>query len=103
LITAALSVYAAIMSLYPKQRRKKSLDLLHFSDIAKLTESRYRERLKEIFNDYDKLSEAAVKDIYHLSKYILQPKFVWIKASYLIFIVGYIITLAVVVYTKLHL
>jgi hypothetical protein len=94
IITALLSVTAAIFSLYPKRGsnlHKQStirFNPLHFSQIDCLSAEEYMAEMNKNLQDTSKLAELAAFDIYHLATVIVSPKFHWLKRSYFIFLIG---------------
>lgn len=92
IITAILSIMAAMICIYPKRRAGRkpdgTINLLHFGDIAKLKEEEFLDEFLPIYNDLTLLSEAAAKDMHDAARRIIRPKFYWLKLSYLIFFFG---------------
>lgn len=99
IIAAILSITFSIISLYPKSysgKKDNHPNLMHFSQVKEMSEDAYLKLAKEAFADNSKLAEMAALDIYHLSKYVLAPKFFWLKLSYLMFLIGNIIALGII-------
>ena len=95
-LTAILSITAALYSIYPKAYSRMSSKnplLLHFSQIQKLSEFQYLEYMKKALEDTGRLAEMATQDIYYLSTHVLAPKFFWLKISYTIFFIGYLLSI----------
>ncbi len=92
IVTSVLSILTSMICIYPKRKYRNSghrdINLLHFNDIGHLEKDEYMEMFKPVFNDSEKISEAAIYDIYDLSRYSLRPKFMWLKISYGIFALG---------------
>lgn len=104
IITALLSISAAFISLYPKKytgKKDMHSGLLHFSQIQKLSEKRYLDLMNEALQDTSVLAEMASRDLYHISKRILHPKFIWLKVSYALFLGGNIITLFLIAWQSI--
>lgn len=93
-ITALLSITAAIFSLYPKRgsfHKKQNtirFNPLHFSQIEGVSAEDYMNTMNEHMQDTSKLAELAAFDVYHLATNIVAPKFHWLKRSYFIFLIG---------------
>ena len=55
IVTAVLSILAAMMCIYPKRRYRKSghrdINLLHFNDIGHLDKDEFMERFMPVYND----------------------------------------------------
>jgi hypothetical protein len=100
-ITSVLTVFFAILSLYPKSSHTKHdhTNFLHFSDIQKLSEEEYMCEMQSALEDTGKLSEMAVMEIYHLSALVLGPKFKWLKVSYWVFLLGNVGALLSIAYS----
>lgn len=99
IITAVLSILAAMICIYPKRRYRKSgdreLNLLHFNDIGHLNKDDYMNRFKEVLNSPEKLAETVVHDLYDTSRFSILPKYMWLKFSYATFAFGNIIAIIV--------
>ena len=97
IVTAVLSILAAMVCIYPKRRYRKSgdraLNILHFNDIGHMDEQEYKDTILPIIITPNRLAEAAVHDLYDTSKNSIIPKFWWLKLSYGIFACGNIIAL----------
>lgn len=102
-LTAVLSIFAAIMSIYPKRRGGAkpdgSVNLLHFGDIGRMREDEFLKMFNPVFNDNEKLSQEAVKDMHDISRRILLPKYRWLKIAYIIFFCGNVIAISIAVYS----
>lgn len=98
-VTAVLSILAAMICIYPKRRYRKSgdreLNLLHFNDIGHLDKDEYMNRFKSVLDTPDKLAETVVNDLYDTSRYSILPKFMWLKVSYATFAIGNILAIVV--------
>lgn len=91
--TAILSIFAAIVCIYPKRKRYRKgggrdLNLLHFNDIGHMEKQDFLDQLLPAFNDTSKLAEIVVNDLYDTSRYSILPKYVWLKISYALFFFG---------------
>jgi hypothetical protein len=102
LITAMTSILLSIMCIYPKRRggRKPNgtYNHLHFGDIGRMREDQYLQSFMPIFNNRQRLSEEAVKDLHDVSRRIIIPKFHWLKFSYFVFFGGNLIALMFVLH-----
>jgi len=101
IITSVLSILTSMICIYPKRKYRKSshrdINLLHFNDIGHLEKDEFIKMFKPVFNDREKISEAAVNDIYDLSRHSIIPKFMWLKISYGIFAFGNIFAIILAV------
>lgn len=92
IITSALSIWAAIICIYPKRKYRKrgdrELNLLHFNDIGHMDKQEYIDQILPKFNDTSKLAELVIHDLYDTSRYSIVPKFLWLKISYALFGLG---------------
>jgi hypothetical protein len=105
IISAFLCITAAFISLYPKKysgKKEKHAGLLHFSQIQKFSEKRYLDLMNEALQDTSVLAKMASRDLYHISKRILHPKFRWLKISYLIFLSGNFIALILIAWQSMN-
>jgi len=93
ILFAVLSMLFAIISLMPKKfvrKRHKHPDLFHHSHIQTYTEKDYLANMAKLFVDPNEIGRMAAYDIYHMSTYVLKPKFKWLKYSYFTFLLGLI-------------
>ena len=91
IIFAMASACCALLSLLPKRYNAVETcdcQMLHFSGISSLEESDYMERMQAMLHDQERLAAAVTRDIYHISRDILKPKFLWMRISYLLFFAG---------------
>ncbi len=91
IVFALASACCAFLSLLPKRYNAVEncdCQMLHFSGISRFSESDYMERMQAMLNDEDRLAAAVTRDIYHISRDILKPKFLWVRISYLLFFSG---------------
>lgn len=98
LLIAVASIFLAIISIFPRSsygEAKNRENLLHFGSISKLTQEEYLEKFRPIYNDPERLSQIVLEDLHFTSKYILAPKFKWVKLSYITFFVGNLLSLIV--------
>jgi len=73
-------------------------NLLHFSEIAALSEEEFLDEFSPIYNDRGALGQAVIKDIYDVSQCVLAPKFAFLKASYIIFFIGNLVAISTFLY-----
>jgi hypothetical protein len=96
-----LSIWAAIVCIYPKRKYRKQgdreLNLLHFNDIGHMDKDEYLKQMLPRFNDLSKLAELVVNDLYDTSRYSIIPKFLWLKISYSFFGIGNLLAIVFVV------
>lgn len=99
IITAVISILAAIICIYPKRRYRKkgdpNVNLMHFNDIGHMEKDEYIDLFLPKFNNPQKLSEMVVNDIYDTSRYSIIPKLKWLKASYVTFACGNMLAICI--------
>ena len=102
IIACAASMFAAMICIFPKRRAlgkpDGTINPLHFSDVARLSEEEYLAHMTPIYNDPPTLGKVAIKDLHDVASHILRPKFFWLKSSYLIFFFGNLLAIAVEFY-----
>ncbi len=100
-VTAVLSIFAAMVCIYPKRKYRKSghrdLNILHFNDIGHMKQDDFMDQFMPILNDGPKLCETVAKDIYDISRYSMIPKFFWLKISYAVFCFGNLIAIVIAI------
>jgi len=104
LVFSLSSAGCALMSLLPKRYRAVNeceCQLMHFSGISRFTESEYMERMQTLMQKPEGLTSALVRDIYHISHDLIRPKFLWMRASYLLLFAGSGLTIAAVLVQQL--
>lgn len=103
LVICLITIIIAIMSTRPnivtekfskEDIIEKNVDLIFFGNFIKLSFDEYREALKDLMDDDDRLYTTMIKNQYTLGK-ILAKKFRLVKIAYNIFMVGIIITVIV--------
>ncbi len=99
-LTAVLSSFAAIMALVPRRYDhdddNANPDIFHFRQLNNLSEEEYLSVLSEVFEDQESFFHNLSRDLYHISKLIVAPKFRWLNRSYVIFAVGNFIAIAII-------
>lgn len=92
IISAILSISAAMVCIYPKRRYRKSgnreFNILHFNDMGHMDKEKYTEMLLPCFNDVGKLAELVVNDLYDTARYSILPKYLWLKITFSVFAFG---------------
>jgi hypothetical protein len=103
ILTAVFSILTAILCVYPKRRGGSKPDgtknYLHFGDIGRMREEDYLKEFRPFFNNPQKLSEVAVKDLHDISRRILMPKFFWLKTAYIVFFMGNVLAITTIIYS----
>lgn len=99
IVSCAISMFTAIICIFPKRRAygkpDGSINPLHFSDIARMTEEEYLEIMQPLYNEPPKMGIAVIKDLHDVSRYVLEPKFFWLKLSYVVFFTGNLIAIII--------
>lgn len=92
IVTGMVSIFMAIMCIFPKRSRMPKADgsrnLLHYSDIGKMSEQEYLDTMLPIYNDKSALAVEVLKDMHDVSRRVLIPKFRLLKFSYSVFFLG---------------
>lgn len=103
MLTGILSIYLAIVCIFPKRRAGRkpdgSINLLHFGDIAPLKEKAFLAEFMPHYNDPGRLSELVAKDLHDIARYVIRPKFFWLKFSYIVFFIGNTIAISLTLYS----
>jgi hypothetical protein len=98
--TACISILASIICIYPKRRRRKigdeNINYLHFNDIGHLEREEYMNAFVPILSDPERLTKAAVHDLYDTAKNSILPKYYWIKIAYGTFFVGNLLAIIMI-------
>lgn len=104
--TSVISIFFAIMCIYPKRRKGRRPDgkpnLLHFNDIHRLSEQEFLEQFNPIVNSNSALCLATVKDLHDISLHVMRPKFFWLKAAYISFFIGNCLSLLTILFNVLN-
>lgn len=104
LVGASITIVCAALCLMPKRFRKITPDdrfLLHFSYISSIPRDRYLDQMADAISDTTVLAQEVSKDLYHLSRDVLIPKFRWLRIAYAAFVLGLCISLGLVVFEVL--
>lgn len=93
IVTALITITLCIFCLYPKRLKSKSgtQNILHYVEFSSISEDEFVGAMKGLFADKERLTEAAVRDLYHLGSRILAPKYLLLRYAYLVFLVGQLI------------
>lgn len=105
LVGAAITIISATLCLFPKRfRRIDPHDRfpLHFSYISRQNRDEYLAQMSELIEDTTLLAREVSKDLYHLSKDVLIPKFRWLRIAYASFVASLFISLILLVYNILR-
>lgn len=102
-LTAVLSVFAAIMALVPRRYNHDDdsahPDIFHFRQSSQLSEKEYFSILSKTLKDQESFFYNLSRDLYHISKLIVAPKFRWLNRSYFIFAFGNLLALILVFFS----
>tara|TARA_B110000037_G_C16991963_1_gene453500 strand:+ start:451 stop:975 length:525 start_codon:yes stop_codon:yes gene_type:complete len=100
LLGAVITIISSVLCLMPKRFQRREKDRrhpLHFSGITQFTKEEYLERMATITQDTAALSREIAIDMYHLSHDVLQPKFRFLRISYISFVSGLCIGLGFII------
>ncbi len=103
IVACAISMFSAMVCIFPKRRAMGkpdgSINPLHFSDIARMSENEYMEIMRPLYNTPSEMGMTVIRDIHDVSSNVLKPKFFWLKLSYIIFFIGNLLAIATELYT----
>ena len=96
-----ITIFLALMTVIPKVHgfihKKYSVhdpnySPLFFGDYVDITYEEYAKDMEEIMNDSDRSYEVMVKEIYHAGVYLVKNKYLPIRAGYMFFFAGLIVS-----------
>jgi len=96
-----ITIFLALMTVIPRvqgfHHKKYSVhdpnySPLFFGDYVDISYDEYAKDLEEIMNDSDRTYEAMLKEIYHAGVYLVKNKYQYIRAGYMFFFTGLIIS-----------
>ena len=96
-----ITIFLALMTVIPEAqgfRHKKysvpdpNYSPLFFGNYVDIPYDEYIQDLEQIMNDSDRSYEAMVKEIYHAGVYLVKNKYRYIRAGYMFFFTGLIIS-----------
>lgn len=97
--TCFLSMFIAIICIFPKRRAygkpDGSINPFHYSDVGRMTETEYLDIMKPLYNNPPDFGVTALRDLHDISRYVLVPKFFWLKLSYLVFFIGNFVAISI--------
>jgi hypothetical protein len=99
-----ITIFLALMTVIPRVQgfRHKKFSVhdpdyspLFFGDYVDISYDEYAKDLEEIMNDSDRAYEAMVKEVYHAGVYLVKNKYKYIRAGYLFFFTGLIVSILI--------
>ena len=96
-----ITIFLALMTVIPRVHgllyKKHSVhdprnSPLFFGDYVDIPYEEYAKDMEEIMNDSDRIYEVMVKEIYNAGVYLVKNKYLYIRAGYMFFFVGLIIS-----------
>jgi hypothetical protein len=96
-----ITIFLALMTVIPRVHgflhRKYSVhdpnySPLFFGDYVDIPYEDYARDMEEIMNDSDRSYEVMLKEIYHAGVYLVKNKYLYIRAGYMFFFAGLIIS-----------
>jgi len=96
-----ITIFLALMTVIPRVHgflhRKYSVhdpnySPLFFGDYVDIPYEAYARDMEEIMNDSDRSYEVMVKEIYHAGVYLVKNKYLYIRAGYMFFFAGLIVS-----------
>lgn len=88
-----LTVVFCVMAMAPKHYRREkgsasANSIFHFSEMGMMDEHTYINRLRETLEDDSALAESMSRELFHMGKDVLKPKFKWLRLAYASFLIG---------------
>ena len=111
LLTSLGAIIFAILSAKPKVTNKvtkpeevkeKKLSILFFGNYSNFSIDEFEYQMRELMKSEEDLYGNMIRDLYYLGK-VLTRKYILIRISYIIFMVGLILTVLIAVYVVIHL
>ena len=96
-----ITIFLALMTVIPRVHgflhKKHSVhdprySPLFFGDYVDIPYDEYAKDMEEIMNDSDRIYEVMLKEIYNAGVYLVKNKYLYIRAGYMFFFVGLIIS-----------
>jgi len=94
-LSVALSAYSTMPKIELKTKHDQAPDLdssffniLFFGNFMALDYDDFKEAMENIMNDYNRVYEVQLRDIYTLGNYLYQKKYFFLRLAYLSFIAG---------------
>jgi hypothetical protein len=96
-----MTIFLALMTVIPRVHgfiHKKfsvhdpNYSPLFFGDYVDIPYEEYAKDMEEIMNDPDRSYEVMVKEIYHAGVYLVKNKYLYIRAGYMFFFAGLIVS-----------
>jgi hypothetical protein len=96
-----ITIFLALMTVIPRVHgflHKKfsvhdpNYNPLFFGDYVDVPYEAYAKDMEEIMNDSDRSYEVMVKEIYHAGVYLVKNKYLYIRAGYMFFFAGLIVS-----------
>jgi HD superfamily phosphodiesterase len=111
LLTSLGAIIFAILSAKPQitkkinhleEMKKKNVSILFFGNYANVSLADFEGQMTELMKSEDQLYGNMIRDLYFLGK-VLATKYTLIKVSYIVFMVGLILTVMVTVWVVIYL
>ena len=104
LITILLAVYATVPNLPPKIQgridpRAPSFNILFFGHFSQLEFATFKDEMEQVVNNKAIVYESLAKDLYNLGKILSERKYRFLRYSYVIFMIGLVVSALVLVIT----
>jgi len=104
ILSILFAVYATLPKLPPKitgkvNPRSPNFNLIFFGFFTQLDFQTYLREMEQVMNDREIVYEFLAKDLYDLGKVLSNKKYRFVRISYIIFMIGLVISFAVLVYT----
>jgi hypothetical protein len=106
-----ITIFLALMTVIPRVHgflhRKYSVhdpnySPLFFGDYVDIPYEAYARDMEEIMNDSDRSYEVMVKEIYHAGVYLVKNKYLYIRAGYMFFFAGLIVSTLIFFIQNFH-
>lgn len=104
LFTILLAVYATVPNLPPKIQgqidpRAPGFNILFFGHFSQLEFPVFKDEIEQVVNNKAVVYESLAKDLYSLGKVLSERKYKFLRYSYVIFMVGLVVSALILVLT----
>jgi hypothetical protein len=99
IVTAIVTIILCVLALYPKQLgARSSMNVFHYAHFKRMSEQEYLSEMKKALSDNSLLAEMVAKDLYHLGKKVLAPKYFFLRLAYAAFLIGQLVAVSFAIF-----
>lgn len=92
-VSSAVAAILTLLSLLPSRPiTGREPNPLYFVDVADMTYEAYTETMADVLAKTDSLYQAILADLYQSSRFLVSRKFRFLRAAYLVFLIGLVLT-----------